>query len=266
MNKTAPETLDVEVFRAGNYGPKGEFRDADLQHLAADYDPAVHEAPVTLDHLQDGPAEGWVKSLRAAGGKLVATLAGLSPRLRELVGNGGYKKRSIELYRAFKATERPYLKAVSFLGAAAPEVKGLADPVFADDDPQTLRFIESPDAPALEEEPDPNTPRAAAEAARQRLVDARRWKPDWENAGLMAVFTELGPGPLLNSLVNVLTREDPPVAFGETPADTTQHEDALAGYVGSPSPESLERHHRAMAFKAHNPTVSYTEALLRTAR
>lgn len=136
--------LEMEVFRAGDYGDKGRWSEDDLARIAADYDPATHEAPVTLDHAQAGPAMGWVRGLRAAGPVLLATLGQLSDELKGWLAGGRFKKRSIELYPAFPATGRPYLRAVSFLGAAVPEVKGLADPLFADEAAEALRlpFVE----------------------------------------------------------------------------------------------------------------------------
>nr|HPK04223.1 hypothetical protein [Candidatus Sumerlaeota bacterium] len=123
------DQLELEVFRAGDYGAKGVWDEAALERLAADYDPALHEAPVTLDHAQAGPALGWVASVRRVGDRLIARLRGLNRRLLELIRRGAFRKRSIELYTALRETGRPYLRAVSFLGAAAPEVKGLTDPL-----------------------------------------------------------------------------------------------------------------------------------------
>ncbi len=122
----APDVVEVEIFRAGRY-PQGEFSEADLEELAAAYDPAVHEAPVTLDHAASGPALGWVASLHRAGDRLVARLRGVSEQLRELVRSGAYRKRSAEIYTNFEGRGKKYLRAVTFLGAGVPEVKGLAD-------------------------------------------------------------------------------------------------------------------------------------------
>ena len=121
--------LEVEVFRAGDYGAKGVWGEGELERIASDYDPALHEAPVTLDHAQQGPALGWVEALRRVGDRLVARLRGLNGRLVELIREGSFKKRSVEIYPALRETGRPYLRAVSFLGASVPEVKGLADPL-----------------------------------------------------------------------------------------------------------------------------------------
>lgn len=124
--------LEVEVFRAGDYGPKGRYGADDLDAISGDYDPSLHEAPVTVDHAQSGPAFGWVHSLARRGDVLVATLRDLGEGFVNLIRSGAFKKRSVEIYRQFKATGRPYLRAISFLGACPPEVKGLADPVFAE--------------------------------------------------------------------------------------------------------------------------------------
>lgn len=122
------DNLDVEVFRAGDYGEKGRWSEDHLDQIVADYDPALHEAPVTLDHARGGPALGWVAALRRVGDRLVASLRGLNVKLLELLRGGSFKKRSVEIYPTLRETGRPYLRAVSFLGAAVPEVKGLADP------------------------------------------------------------------------------------------------------------------------------------------
>jgi hypothetical protein len=135
------DELEVEVFRTGDYGAKGSYTPESLEAIARDYDPKRHEAPVTLDHEQKGPAFGWVRSLRMCGDRLLARLHSLSEDLVGMIRAGAYKKRSIELYRSFSETGRPYLRAVSFLGAASPEVKGLVDPTFAEDGPtETISF------------------------------------------------------------------------------------------------------------------------------
>ena len=61
----------IEIFRAGRY-PQGEFTELDLEIIANSYDPKVHEAPITLDHKDDGPAFGWIGAVRRVGDKLIA--------------------------------------------------------------------------------------------------------------------------------------------------------------------------------------------------
>jgi len=129
------EPFEMEVFQAGDYGPNGDWTDRDLDAIAADYDAAtLHEAPVTVDHTKSGPAWGWVDRLRRVGSRLVATIKQMPTAFRELIQQGRYKKRSAELYFKHPKTGRPYLRAVTFLGAQPPEVKGLADVTFTEDD------------------------------------------------------------------------------------------------------------------------------------
>ncbi len=115
-----------EVFKAGDY-PQGTFSQNDIETLAKNYDPSFCEAPVTLDHEQKGPAYGWVSELKAENGRLKASFRDISGELKEFVQSGKYRKISVEIYRELEG-KKPYLKAVSFLGAAIPQVKGM-DPV-----------------------------------------------------------------------------------------------------------------------------------------
>ncbi|MEI8390079.1 MAG: hypothetical protein WCG23_09370 [bacterium] len=115
-----------EVFKAGNY-PQGTFSQNDVELLASNYDPKFCEAPVTLDHEQKGPAYGWVSGLKSENGKLKASFRDVADELKDFVQAGKYKKISVEIYRELEG-KKPYLKAVSFLGAAIPQIKGM-DPV-----------------------------------------------------------------------------------------------------------------------------------------
>lgn len=123
--------IEMEVFRAGNYGAKGAYTEETLNAIAADYRPDLLEAPLTFDHAQTGPAYGWVSRLRREGDRLVAVLRGVPQAVRGLMQSGAYKRRSVELFRVLPQTGRPYLRAVSLLGAATPEVKGLRNICFA---------------------------------------------------------------------------------------------------------------------------------------
>lgn len=125
--ETNNHTIEMEIFRAGDYGAKGRYSEAELEALAEDYRPELLEAPLTFDHAQSGPAYGWVTSLRRNGDRLLAVLRGVPDSVRQLVRSGAFKQRSVELVREMKDTGRPYLRAVSLLGAATPEVKGLSE-------------------------------------------------------------------------------------------------------------------------------------------
>ncbi len=291
--------LELEVFRAGDYGEKGRFGIEDLDALAADYNPERHEAPVTLDHAQSGPAFGWVKSLKRKGDRLLAALKDLPDTFLDWLRSGAWRKRSIELYRAFSDTNRPYLRAVTFLGACPPEVKGLADPVFHDGG-EVIHLPGPPDADA------PDGGESAAlleerEALHRELNQLREEKrrmelsafcetlkrkgrilPAWERKGLVDFLAALSGGsatrfgedeterPPLEWFLEFLESLPPLVFFGETPdlarkAEPARDEPLTPG--GAPvSPESLDNHRRALSYREQHPEVSYSEALAHTSR
>jgi len=182
------QELEVEVFRAGDYGEKGQYTPEDLDALVADYDTQLHEAPVTIDHHQSGPAFGWVRSLRRGGDLLIARLKNLDQQFRDLLKQGAFKKRSVELYQQFQQTGRPYLRALSFLGARIPEVKGLADPIFHDagefvaiefsEPGTTTAEADQPDAATSEKEPEVATDIAIATEEASRVETAQMAEAD----------------------------------------------------------------------------------------
>jgi hypothetical protein len=117
----------IEVFRSGNYGAKGSYTDADLDRMASNYDPALHEAPAVIGHPEhDQPAHGWVEGLARQGNRLLAKFKQLSPQLSDWLKSGAFKKRSISIYPDLNG-KGIYLRHVGFLGAMPPEVKGLND-------------------------------------------------------------------------------------------------------------------------------------------
>ncbi len=123
----------IEIFRAGRQtdstGNTREWTEADLDAIVAKYDPAAHEAPVTVGHPTDNaPAFGWVEALKRDGKILLGKFREVMPEFEEAVKTGRYKKRSISLYPDLT------LRHVGFLGAMPPAIKGLADIAFAEDD------------------------------------------------------------------------------------------------------------------------------------
>ena len=265
------ETVAVEVFRAGDYGPKGQWSEDDLDSIANAYDPTRHEAPVTLDHRQDGPAHGWVRRVARMGDRLVATLGGLSEELRGLLRAGSYRKRSVEIYRAMPPEERPYLKAVSFLGAAAPEVKGMTDPLFAEGESAVERFDECsvPGEGGAEEEAQTVSDNEAARELRERLVHDRCWDPRWDDAGIADVFAALGTAAAreaLGALEKVLRLAAKPILFGETPREADSVPAEETRFAENADPASVARHRAAANLQTANPGMSYAEALLRAGR
>lgn len=121
---------------------------ADLAGIATAYNPAVHEAPLTIGHpAHDAPAYGWVKSLSFADGALMADTE-QSAELGELVSKGHYKKVSASFYTpAAPGNPTPgqwALRHVGFLGAQPPGVKGLKAVSFAEREEGVVTFGELP--------------------------------------------------------------------------------------------------------------------------
>src|SRR5574344_813477 len=127
-----------EVFKAGIY-PQGKFTKAEVEELAKNYDPSFCEAPITLDHEQSGPAFGWVESVKAENGVLKASFKDVTEDLKAFVNDGKYKKISVEIYRELEG-KKPYLKAVSFLGASIPQVKGMEAVQFKEGESDVYTF------------------------------------------------------------------------------------------------------------------------------
>ena len=127
-----------EVFKAGTY-PQGKFTKKEIAQIAKNYDPQFCEAPITIDHQQSGPAYGWVDTVKADGDKLKVSFKEVPEEFEQAVNDGKYKKVSVELYRNLDG-KGAYLKAVSFLGAAIPQVKGLEPIKFMESEADTFEF------------------------------------------------------------------------------------------------------------------------------
>ena len=136
----ALERQPIEIFRAGthvdNAGNTRVFSVADVQSMAAVYNPQRHEAPMVLGHPEhDLPAQGWVKGLQAtADGRLLMQASKVDPEFAQSVQSGRYKKRSASFYppsaQGNPAPGQWYLRHVGWLGAQPPAIKGLSDVQF----------------------------------------------------------------------------------------------------------------------------------------
>ena len=139
----------IHIFRAGKHtssnGTALEFSESDLQAMVSAYDPKLHEAPIVVGHPADnGPAFGWVGSMKIAGGDVFANPEQLNTDFAEQVQAGAYKKVSASLY----TPEHPgnpapgsyYLRHVGFLGAQPPAIKGLEAISFSDGDGEIVEF------------------------------------------------------------------------------------------------------------------------------
>src|SRR5579871_185635 len=130
----------IEVFRAGNYGDKGNYTEADLDAMIRNFSPSQHEPPVVIGHPEhDAPAYGWVDKLKRVGNTMFAVFKDVPEQFEELLRSGRFKKRSVSFYTT---PDGPVLRHVGFLGAMPPEVKGLADVKFRDGQYQAIEFNE----------------------------------------------------------------------------------------------------------------------------
>ena len=146
-------TKRILIFKSGKHTPMQggaiDFSDEIVSQIAANYSPAVFEAPAVIGHPKnDDPAFGWFKSVQFEDGNLYAEMDQIDPAFSEMVSQGKFKKVSASFFTP-KSPNNPtpgafYLRHVGFLGAAAPAVKGLQQVQFSDTDQDvvTVEFAE----------------------------------------------------------------------------------------------------------------------------
>jgi len=136
----------VEIFRAGTWtdsaGRRLKYTPSDIEAMAAAGERMKGrlEPPVKLGHDReqkllagDGlPAAGWLRNIRASGGRLYADLEGVPKRVFDLIRAGGYRKRSLEVIHDYvdEATGerfRHVAAGLALLGANLPSLNSLAD-------------------------------------------------------------------------------------------------------------------------------------------
>lgn len=280
------DEMELEVFRAGDYGEKGKWTERELDAIAESYSASNHEAPVTLDHAQSGPALGWVAGVRRAGDRLLARLRKVHPDLARALREGTFRKRSVELYHNLAGSGGPYLKAVSFLGAAAPAVKGLTDPVFTAVEPEVRFAAENGGYTSFGSEltPDEQDPgrgsgnrtpdvRSFAET-KDNLKRSGKWNPRWDAMGVpefhaaVVGIDGVGLGGSDRKSLSVWFEEflaslDPHIPVGEAAPGSAAGTESGIPAGGNISPVSLRMHRKVCAMREADPKLSYTEALLR---
>ncbi len=186
----------MEIFKTGRHtsanGITREWTEADLEKMAASYQPDSHEAPIVVGHPKsDAPAFGWIDQLKVVGRHLLAKPKQLEPQFAEMVRTGRFKKRSISVY------PDGTLRHVGFLGAQPPAIKGLKDVSFSDQDEETYEYQDVEDTmteleklqAALDKE------KAAREAAEKKAADfeekAKTARADFAEAQKKARRTEV---------------------------------------------------------------------------
>lgn len=154
-----------EIFKSGTHvdsaGKEHTYSDADLDTIAANYNPQHNEAPLVIGHPKTNePAYGWVGEVKRFGSSLFAKAKSIVPEFEQSIKDGLFKKRSIALNKDMS------LRHVGFLGAVPPAVAGMKDLDFsADAETQTFEISEFADVEKEDELPiqePPVTPDAEA--------------------------------------------------------------------------------------------------------
>lgn len=139
----------IEIFKAGKRkdanGVEVNLTPDDLQKAVIAYDVNIFEAPVVIGHPEHShPAYAWVKGLKLEGDILKAELHQIDPKFAEIVEKGRYKKVSASFYLPDSENNPKkgalYLRHIGFLGAMPPAVKGLKNPIFAENEQGIIDF------------------------------------------------------------------------------------------------------------------------------
>ncbi|EJM2520033.1 peptidase [Salmonella enterica] len=141
----------IHIFKSGVHtdmnGHRINFSDADLNDIAAAYNPKLHEAPIVIGHPKtDDPAWGWVSGVNKDRDGLKATPRDIDPQFAELVRKRRFSKVSSSFYRPDSPGNptpgKYYLRHVGFLGAQPPAIKGLKQVSFAEDEEGVVEFAD----------------------------------------------------------------------------------------------------------------------------
>lgn len=154
----------IEIFKPGvqidDSGRSHTFTPEMLAQMVASYNPAQHEAPLTIGHPKDNlPAYGWVKALYINdAGNLAIDPAQTDPTFADMVSKGRFKKRSASFYPPDHPSNptpgKWHLRHVAFLGAQPPAVKGLKQFSDGTDAAGWVSFSETTPTPTPQETPD----------------------------------------------------------------------------------------------------------------
>lgn len=170
-------TVRIAIARTGRFtdsqGRPQSFCEADLDAIAASYEPGKLEAPLVFGHpAVSDPAYGWVKGLKREGGKLFAQIAQVPDAVRKLVQDGRYKYVSMSLM-----PDRKTLRHVGLLGAAVPAIDGLGPVSFSAEGEGgaiTINFAQGDgNMPTIEElQAEVSTLKTEREGLKRKLADA----------------------------------------------------------------------------------------------
>ena len=176
----------IEVLRTGTFTAKSgkpvSFTKADLDAIAANYDPAKNPAPLVFGHPVDSdPAYGWAEEFKREGDILMARFKDVPEEVKSAVDKGHYKKVSISL-----AADKKTVRHVGLLGAVPPAVPGLKDVKFSEGESLIIEMSskEETNMPTVEE----LTKKLEDEEKKRMAAEARA---DVAEKGQKAAETEL---------------------------------------------------------------------------
>ncbi len=211
-NDTDQTLTGVEIFKAGSYQVTDRegnvqtftYSPSDVKQLAENGNALLtqhnFEPPAKLGHDDNQrvaaeaglPAAGWVSKLYSKAGKLYADFKQVPAKLAEAIKRGRYKYVSSEIYDP-EDTERNFgefgiqgftLRAVAFLGADVPVVKGMKPLMLAAGAADNVRIITIPvedntmkmfaEKNKQEQEPDGDEPEMMGDKGGPMMVPANR--------------------------------------------------------------------------------------------
>lgn len=124
--------FDQEICQAGDYGKNGKVTEDDLKAIVKNFNELKDKVkvPLTVDHIDSGPAYGWLVRLKKVGDKLLGDFEHVPSKFADLIRSKRFLRYSPEIYMVKPAgieenVEPPILKAISILGVKQPSMKGL---------------------------------------------------------------------------------------------------------------------------------------------
>jgi hypothetical protein len=112
----------TEIFKAGDYGAKGVYTEADLDKLVQNFN-AEDQVPIVVGHpATDSPAWGWIAEVKRHGSVLLGRIGELHQDFAAALAQKKFKNRSVRIART---PSGPKLLHLGYLGAALPQVEGL---------------------------------------------------------------------------------------------------------------------------------------------
>lgn len=207
--KTKTPAKPIAIFKPGTFtamsGDTLSFTDSDVADMAANYNPALLNAPLVLGHPKDNhPAYGWVNALHFTDGLLYAVPDMVTPEFADWVNQKFYNAVSASIYpKEHPNNPTPgqyYLRHVGFLGGNPPAVKGLPPPEFGDSATLiTIDFTETTGATmaatteSVKDEPALSAEKAALAAEKDKLAKREAEFTEKEaalNASIVALAKE----------------------------------------------------------------------------